>query len=465
MAYLRNPYDQFQQPNTPPTPPLLRTPQPMQVAGDPGSGRGGLLNRNEQRMMDELYSPEKPKQNAAPDQVAPDQPPPPPPENRGLFRRALDFVLPKAGAAELDAGGLMPPAPGQIPAQMAGGARPYIGAGSDYPVAPTMPTMPASAGGPQGPVNRAALYEASINAAGGQPDASVRDANRPYDDAAMTRSVLGNVFSHPVDTRDAIMGYPRQGNVWTAPGAPLMPSPGARSAPVMQGIGAAPILPGGDTATRQQPPDGAERLSRESGPMDFSANVVPHYQRGADGALTLTMPGGGSASLLPAPGSRQMQARAGELAGQRLGLGSGYETDAQVQARRPDLYGPDGKPRQADAFGNAVDQGLNRDAAIIDARNAERAAARNDPTRVLLARADDALAAADKATLARTAQQQTSLAGQLYGLAGQANAARMQDATARRGQDMTLAGREQVKPITLRREDGSEMLVNPYTGE
>ena len=81
-----------------------------------------------------------------------------------------------------------------------------------------------------------------------------------------------------------------------------------------------------------------------------------------------------------------MQTRVNELDGQRLGLGAGYETDAQVKARRPDLYGPDGKPRQADAFGNAVDQGLVRDVAIIDARNAERAAARNDPTRVLLAR-------------------------------------------------------------------------------
>lgn len=222
-------------------------------------------------------------------------------------------------------------------------------------------------------------------------------------------------------------------------------------------------------AQSQMPPDIAPRATREAAPMDFPANVVPHYRMGDNGALQLAMPGGGTAELTPAPGSNRLAVRATELAGQRLGGGQ-FETDAQVAARRPDLYGADGRPLLAGAFGHAVDQGLERRAAEIDARNALAAAVPN--TRDLVDRGNALLDQAGKAKLARN-QRDLSAEGQaLLSLAAQQQTAGrnaqlqiQQDATTRRGQDMQLLGRERRNPVSVKTADGGEVLFDPGSGQ
>jgi len=207
---------------------------------------------------------------------------------------------------------------------------------------------------------------------------------------------------------------------------------------------------------------------------------VPAYQMGPGGALTLAMPGGGTAELTPGPGANRLGVRVAELAGQKLGGGQ-FESDAQVAARRPDLYGADGRPLLADAFGHAVDQGLARRAAEIDARNALAAAVPN--TRDLVDRGNALLDQAGKAKLARN-QRDLSAEGQaLLSLAAQQQTAgrnaqlqqqqidqhgtlaAAQDNTTRRGQDMQLLGREKRNPVSVKTADGGEVLFDPGSGQ
>ncbi|HNI24429.1 MAG TPA: hypothetical protein PLK47_16660, partial [Plasticicumulans sp.] len=207
--------------------------------------------------------------------------------------------------------------------------------------------------------------------------------------------------------------------------APALPQPGTRRYPTAplagsKSAGAAPELQPGQAST---------------------ADYVPTYQMGPGGALTLAMPGGGTAELAPGPGANKLGVRVSELAGQKLGGGQ-YESDAQVAARRPDLYGPNGKPLLAGPFGHAVDQQLVDAAASIDARNAERAQAAN--VQRLMNRADDFYAQAGRAPLLRQQQGMQQQGSQLLQAASQLQQqsalAQAQDNTTRRGQDMQLLG-------------------------
>lgn len=245
-------------------------------------------------------------------------------------------------------------------------------------------------------------------------------------------------------------------------------------------------------AQPQMPPDIAPRVARESGPMDFPANVVPHYRMGDNGALQLAMPGGGTAELTPAPGSNRLAVRATELAGQRLGGGQ-FETDAQVAARRPDLYGADGRPLLVGAFGNAVDQGLDRQ--LVEARALTQAlrdsnprggdpviAGGNEPPQLKLpygrpgdrAKRRDMLEAAqladNRAARGALLQQQAGaqadrLAMDIAQLRQQGLLAQAQDSTTRRGQDMQLLGREKRNPVSVKTADGGEVLFDPGSGQ
>lgn len=426
-----------------------------------------------------------------------------------LLRRAADFVMPPAGAATLDQ-------PGQPPAQPTGWFR-ERGATNTGLLSQTIP------GKPQG-YDPARGYDPSINigdqiaqqgakdkwlaqqaAAAGQPAPAPLGSMPPINDqlrgfgsdvaqgakdfaiglgktagaisdvawnmpVAGVRGLLGSdatnarqlrmMGAEPADGQpDAPSAARRQ--YPTAPladsesylGAPSLPQPGIRHYPTAplagsKSAGAAPELQPGQAST---------------------ADYVPTYQMGPGGALTLAMPGGGTAELTPGPGANRLGVRVSELAGQKLGGGQ-FESDAQVAARRPDLYGADGRPLLADAFGHAVDQGLARRAAEIDARNALAAAVPN--TRDLVDRGNALLDQAGKAKLARN-QRDLSAEGQaLLSLAAQQQTAGrnaqlqiQQDATTRRGQDMQLLGRERRNPVSVKTADGGEVLFDPGSGQ
>lgn len=413
-----------------------------------------------------------------------------------LMQRAADFVMPTAGAATLD--------------------QPAAAAARPNPPAQDAPGMPQPSvgmplvGGPAQPYDRAALYSASMDAA------QARQQRAPlfpdaYDPAVMRRQ-LGGAIREDYAQKDArrATGYDEEARLARAAGDeeyaqraqmtaaglrprhyPTAPLAGSKSAG--EALSATPDLPRSGEGSRydqsqsQTPPDIAPRTARESGPMDFPANVVPHYRTGENGALMLSMPGGGTAEFAPGAGSRDLRARVGELAGQRLGGGQ-YETDAQVAALRPDLYGTDGRPLLVGAFGHAVDQGLARRAAEIDARNAQaqsmRAPALSMPdTSDLEARGNALLDRAGKAKFARN-QRDLSAQGQaLLSLASQQQTAgrnaqlqqqqidqhgtlaAAQDNTTRRGQDMQLLGREKRSPVSVKTADGGEVLFDPGSGQ
>lgn len=438
---------------------------------------------------DRLFSPNEMPQLPA---VQPQTPAP------SLMQRAADFVMPPAGAATLDQ-------PGQPPAQPTGWFR-ERGATNTGLLSQTIP------GKPQG-YDPARGYDPSINigdqiaqqgakdkwlaqqaAAAGQPAPAPLGSMPPINDqlrgfgsdvaqgakdfaigtgklAGAASDVLWNM---PVAGVRGLLGSDavnaRQSSLLGG-SAPAAGTPLPRAARGGLGQPRDYIGEGSryDPAQPQMPPDIAPRVARESGPMDFPANVVPHYRMGENGALTLAMPGGGTAELTPAPGSNRLAVRATELAGQRLGGGQ-FESDAQVAARRPDLYGADGRPLLADAFGHAVDQGLARRAAEIDARNALAAAVPN--TRDLVDRGNALLDQAGKAKLARN-QRDLSAEGQaLLSLAAQQQTAGrnaqlqiQQDATTRRGQDMQLLGRERRNPVSVKTADGGEVLFDPGSGQ
>lgn len=141
--------------------------------------------------------------------------------------------------------------------------------------------------------------------------------------------------------------------------APAVASPSATTtaAPALQPPTA--ITPGASSLAARSAADDAETRAA----LDTSG-IRPTYQGAtADGTTRLNLPtaalGGGKAEL-SAPAGSAAGRRLEQMAGTRFAGGAAeYETDAQVAARRPDLYGPDGKPRQVDAFGNAVDPNLS----------------------------------------------------------------------------------------------------------
>lgn len=327
-----------------------------------------------------------------------------------LLQRAADFVMPPAGAATLD----QPVAAG-VPAVRAIQPRSMMG----------IPAMAAPSR--QEPVAHALPSRGAM----GVPANGIPLPHSASGGIGKPRSYIGEGSAYP-----ASESYPGTRHYPTAPLA------GSKSA------GAAPELQPGQAST---------------------ADYVPTYQMGPGGALTLAMPGGGTAELTPGPGANRLGVRVSELAGQKLGGGQ-FESDAQVAARRPDLYGADGRPLLADAFGHAVDQGLARRAAEIDARNALAAAVPN--TRDLVDRGNALLDQAGKAKLARN-QRDLSAEGQaLLSLAAQQQTAGrnaqlqiQQDATTRRGQDMQLLGRERRNPVSVKTADGGEVLFDPGSGQ
>ena len=433
-----------------------------------------------------------------------------------LMRRAADFVMPPAGAATLDQ-------PGQPPAQPTGWFR-ERGATNTGLLSQTIP------GKPQG-YDPARGYDPSINIGDQIAQQGAKDKWLAQQAAAAGRPAPAPLGSMP-PINDQLRGFGSdvaQGAkdfaigtgklagaasdvLWNMPVAGVRGLLGsdavnARQSSLLGGSAPAAGTPlpraarGGlgqprdyigegsryDPAQPQLPPDIAPRTARESGPMDFPANVVPHYRTGENGALMLSMPGGGTAEFAPGARSRDLRARVGELAGQRLGGGQ-FETNAQVAALRPDLYGTDGRPLLVGAFGHAVDQGLARRAAEIDARNAQaqsmRAPALSMPdTSDLEARGNALLDRAGKAKFARN-QRDLSAQGQaLLSLAAQQQTAgrnaqlqqqqidqhgtlaAAQDNTTRRGQDMQVLGREKRNPVSVKTADGGEVLFDPGSGQ
>ena len=189
----------------------------------------------------------------------------------------------------------------------------------------------APVSGPRGslPIDRAALYERSMNQVGGQPEAGVRAANRPYEDAAVTRdaaaqgiAAIGRVLAHPVDARDYMMGYPRRDNVFINDG----PYPDHHYVPT--GVLAAP--------DNSAPPSVPVTTSPEIA-VPYAGGT--YYRNDSSGVPVLsTVPGGTSG----------------------IGFNSApaYAMGTTLAAQRPDIYNPDGTPRQTTFGGQAVDPGL-----------------------------------------------------------------------------------------------------------
>ena len=351
-----------------------------------------------------------------------------------LMRRAADFVMPTAGAATLDQPGM--------------GRRPYVGDGSNYPAPAATASLdqPAAAGVP-------AVRAIQPRSMMGIPAMAAPSRQEPVAHALPSRGAMGvpaNGIPLPHSASGGI-GKPRN---YIGEGSRYAPYADPRSY-TGEGQRYEPFQP--QAAPELQPGQAS------------TADYVPTYQMGPGGALTLAMPGGGTAELTPGPGANRLGVRVSELAGQKLGGGQ-FESDAQVAARRPDLYGADGRPLLADAFGHAVDQGLARRAAEIDARNALAAAVPN--TRDLVDRGNALLDQAGKAKLARN-QRDLSAEGQaLLSLAAQQQTAGrnaqlqiQQDATTRRGQDMQLLGREWRNPVSVKTADGGEVLFDPGSGQ
>lgn len=194
------------------------------------------------------------------------------------------------------------------------------------------PAAPALIGGPGRPVgatqDRAAFYDASMQAAQKRPPEPLGPALVPV---AGTPSPT---FTPP----------PRYGEP-PAAAAPVAPPAGTETAPPAS------------FAARSAVNDAETRAALDT------SGIRPAYRgETAGGVSRLTLPtatlGGGKAELSAPAGSPGAQ-RLEQMAGTQFAAGAPeYETDAQVAARRPDLYGPDGKPRQADAYGNAIDSTL-----------------------------------------------------------------------------------------------------------
>ena len=189
----------------------------------------------------------------------------------------------------------------------------------------------APVSGPRGslPIDRAALYERSMNQVGGQPEAGVRAANRPYEDAAVTRdaaaqgiAAIGRVLAHPVDARDYMMGYPRRDNVFNNGG----PYPDHDYVPT--GVLAAP-----------------DNSAAPSVPVTTSPEIaVPYaggtyYRNDSSGVPVLSNVPGGTYGI-------------------GFNSAPAYAMGATLAAQRPDIYNPDGTPRQTTFGGQAVDPGL-----------------------------------------------------------------------------------------------------------
>ena len=189
----------------------------------------------------------------------------------------------------------------------------------------------APVSGPRGslPVDRAALYERSMNQVGGQPEAGVRAANRPYEDAAVTRdaaaqgiAAIGRVLAHPVDARDYMMGYPRRDNVFNNGG----PYPDHHYVPT--GVSAAP-----------------DNSAAPSVPVTTSPEIaIPYaggtyYRNDSSGVPVLSNVPGGTHGI-------------------GFNSAPAYAMGATLAAQRPDIYNPDGTPRQTTFGGQAVDPGL-----------------------------------------------------------------------------------------------------------
>lgn len=444
----------------------------MQFAG----GRG-LLNRNEQQAMDELYPPERPDPNAPP----PPNPNAPslPAEQRGLWRRALDAILPPAGASELGGAGTstMPNA----------GPRRYVGAGSDYPTPARQPftgdlrdlfgsdspTPAAQWGGTGGDMGGALTQNIGNRRIGF--DQNARDRYLAVLTGQPVPAPIGSTAPSADQFRGFVSNVAHGANNF-AGGTKMLGSNASNAR-------RAPALPPASTPDAIQPayPDRqyptsplSTSESRRAAPGATPQPAgMPMYQMGANGALTLAMPGGGTAELTPAPGANRLAVRASELAGQPLGGGQ-YVSDAQVAARRPDLYGADGKPLLADRFGNARDPGL--DAQLAEAQAYTQALQGNRPSpmvRGMMARADAASESAASARGAGTAASRRELASRLYAQAQQAQQdeqqgalAREQNATTRRGQDLQLAaGRGRSAPIPVGTPDGGHVLYDPNSGQ
>lgn len=441
---------------------------------------------------DRMFSPNEMPQLPA---VQPQTPAP------SLMRRAADFVMPPAGAATLDQ-----PGPAQPPAEPTGWFRergktntgllsqPIQGRRPGYdPALGYDPTV--NIGDQIAQQGAKDKWRAQQAAAAGQPAPAPLGSMPPINDQlrgfgsdvaqgakdfgiglGKTAGAISDVFwNKPAAGVRGLLGSDainaRQssllGGSAPAAGTPLPRAAGGGLGKLRSYIGdGSRYAPYADP--RSYIGEGSQYEPAPAQPQ-MPPDIAPHYRMGENGALTLAMPGGGTAELTPGPGANRLGVRVSELAGQKLGGGQ-FESDAQVAARRPDLYGADGRPLLADAFGHAVDQGLARRAAEIDARNALAAAVPN--TRDLVDRGNALLDQAGKAKLARN-QRDLSAEGQaLLSLAAQqqtdgrnAQLQIQQDATTRRGQDMQLLGREWRNPVSVKTADGGEVLFDPGSGQ
>lgn len=220
----------------------------------------------------------------------------------------------------------------------------------------------APVSGPRGslPIDRAALYERSMNQVGGQPEAGVRAANRPYEDAAVTRDAGADTLYPsnrssflsgdrvPPIYGDAKPGGPSQS---ATAGAYLSAEIGGRPTPVSDAmyrhLG---IVPPSPQNTYESYPDhfyvpGGRIGAPPPAPVTTSPEIaVPYaggtyYRNDSSGVPVLSnVPGGTSG----------------------IGFNSApaYAMGTTLAAQRPDIYNPDGTPRQTTFGGQAVDPGL-----------------------------------------------------------------------------------------------------------